>query len=294
MSGFRNWKLRTKVVIPALAIMTVVSVALGFMIYTQQKNLAITQARQTTRAVAAQIAADRATYTQKVVTKLQGEKLDVSFHDMKGLDAANALPLPASFVHLTSGIVDSKGFHTADLVSRWNINPDKGPKSEEVKRALIALEQDPSQTQEIVIDRGADPRFIEVSADIAAAQGCVDCHNSHPASAKHDFRLNDVMGGLVVSVPLAKPLAEASTNAMMLTGGLVGMFALVLFTISAIQWAFISKPLVRLEKAADQISLGELDSPILADSKDEVGNLAKAFERMRVSLSKAMEALERG
>jgi len=292
MFGFKNWKLRSKILLPALVIMVLVSGALGALIYHQQKSLAIAESKNTAQAVAAQIAADRATYTDKVVGKLQAGGSEFVFRDSKTLGDSHALPLPASFVHLTSDIVNSKGFHQADLVSLWNINPDKKPATEDIRRALRALELRPEEPQDIIVDQGADARFIEVTADIASAQGCVDCHNTHPMSKKHDFRLNDVMGGLVISVPLAAPLAEARSNALMLTGGLVGMFALVLLVISTIQLTFISKPLVRLEQAADQISLGELDNPVISESQDEVGNLAKAFERMRVSLSRAMSSLE--
>jgi methyl-accepting chemotaxis protein len=293
MVFFRNWKLRTKVIVPSLIIMLALSAALGDLIYKQEKQSAIAQARQTALAISVQIAADRATYTERVVSKLLGEKSDVSFADMKSLGNAKTLPLPASFVHLTSNIVNARGFHTVDLLSVWNINPDKKPPTEEIRKALDDVARTPDVADELVYDQGKDARFISVTADIASAQGCVDCHNRHPDSKRHDFRLGDVMGGMVVSIPLAKPLADASSNALMLTGGLVGVFGIVLAVISAIQWAFISKPLLRLEKAADEISLGDLETPVVSESSDEVGNLAKAFERMRISLGRAMESLEK-
>ncbi|MEQ1847248.1 MAG: DUF3365 domain-containing protein, partial [Nitrospira sp.] len=31
---------------------------------------------------------------------------------------------------------------------------------------------------------------------------CVTCHNSHPLSPKQDFKLNDVMGGIAITIPL--------------------------------------------------------------------------------------------
>lgn len=291
--GFKNWKLRTKVFVPALLMMAILSVGLSALIYRQQRTTAIAEARQTAETIAVQIAADRSVYTKNVVSKLNAEHADLAFADMKSLSTPKMLPLPASFVHLTSNIVNSKGYHTADLLSLWNINPEKKPQTDDVRRALEELVRNPDQAQEIVIDRGKDARFISVTADVASAQGCVDCHNKMAESPKHDFRLGDVMGGLVISVPLARPLAEASNNAVMLALGLIGVFAVVLLVVSWIQWAFISKPLLRLEHAADQISLGEIETPISVDSKDEVGDLAKAFERMRVSLARAMETLDR-
>jgi methyl-accepting chemotaxis protein len=293
MGGFRNWTLRSKVVVPALFIMLALSVCLGGLIYRQQKQAAISQARQTAQSIAAQIAADRATYTDKVVTKLLGEHADVTFADMKNVGNAKSLPLPASFVHLTSSIVNARGFHTVDLLSLWNINPDKKPSTDDVRRALEDVARTPDQPSEILLDQGRDPRFISVTADVASAQGCVDCHNRHPDSKRRDFRLGDVMGGLVVSIPLAKPLADATNNALTLTAGLAGVFAVVLIMISSIQWTFISKPLLRLEKAADEISLGDLDTPVVSEANDEVGSLAKAFERMRISLARAMDSLDK-
>src|SRR5580704_11486928 len=100
--GFRNWTLRSKTVVPAFALIAILSAALGVLIYHQQKVAVISQARQTAQSIGAQIAADRATYTEKVVQKLNAEHADISFAPMKDVGNPKSLPLPASFVHLTS------------------------------------------------------------------------------------------------------------------------------------------------------------------------------------------------
>jgi hypothetical protein len=46
--------------------------------------------------------------------------------------------------------------------------------------------------------------FQAIYADRAVSQACVDCHNTHPHSPKKDFKLGDVMGGLVIEIPLEK------------------------------------------------------------------------------------------
>jgi HAMP domain-containing protein len=43
--------------------------------------------------------------------------------------------------------------------------------------------------------------------------------------------------------------------------------------------------------AADRISRGDLEEPVGLDSNDELGQLARAIERMRVSLQEGMERL---
>lgn len=55
----------------------------------------------------------------------------------------------------------------------------------------------------------------------------------------------------------------------------------------------IVRPIERLVLAADAISLGQLDTPVVAERNDEIGDLAKALERMRLSLEAAMERLRK-
>ncbi len=55
----------------------------------------------------------------------------------------------------------------------------------------------------------------------------------------------------------------------------------------------IVQPINRLVQAADAISMGDLRQSVTAEANDEVGDLAQALERMRLSLDAAMERLRR-
>lgn len=55
----------------------------------------------------------------------------------------------------------------------------------------------------------------------------------------------------------------------------------------------IVEPLERLATAADAISMGELDTPVVPERNDEIGDLAHSLERMRLSLQAAMARLRR-
>ncbi|MCK5059381.1 MAG: methyl-accepting chemotaxis protein [Candidatus Aminicenantes bacterium] len=52
----------------------------------------------------------------------------------------------------------------------------------------------------------------------------------------------------------------------------------------------ISRPITNLTAVADDISKGEISKPVPKETKDEIGDLAEAFERMRVSLQVMIEA----
>jgi len=53
------------------------------------------------------------------------------------------------------------------------------------------------------------------------------------------------------------------------------------------------RPILELKASADEISRGQLDTPVTIQSTDEIGELARSLERMRASLKAAMIRLNR-
>lgn len=51
----------------------------------------------------------------------------------------------------------------------------------------------------------------------------------------------------------------------------------------------ITRPITNLTRAADDISKGDIAKPVEKETNDEIGDLAEAFERMRISLKVMME-----
>ncbi|MBW2251645.1 MAG: cache and HAMP domain-containing protein [Deltaproteobacteria bacterium] len=69
-----------------------------------------------------------------------------------------------------------------------------------------------------------------------------------------------------------------------------------IFVVSIIAWFFartVVKPITTLTDIAERMSLGELEDEVNIKSKDEIGLLAMAIERMRISLNLAMGRLRR-
>jgi len=52
---------------------------------------------------------------------------------------------------------------------------------------------------------GRDRFFQAIYADRAVSQACVACHNAHLNSPKKDYQLNDVMGGIIITIPVTEP-----------------------------------------------------------------------------------------
>lgn len=88
------------------------------------------------------------------------------------------------------------------LLSKWPINKDNVPKTEVDRTGLDSVAENsskPAYGQETI--RGVK-HFTAVYADVAVSPVCVTCHNAHPNSLRTDFKTGDVMGGVVIRIPL--------------------------------------------------------------------------------------------
>jgi hypothetical protein len=86
--------------------------------------------------------------------------------------------------------------------SLWPINGNYGPQTEAEQAGLEAVAQHPETNYYAEETLGGRSYLTAIYADRAILPCCIECHNQHPQSPRRDFRLNDVMGALVVRVPL--------------------------------------------------------------------------------------------
>jgi len=49
---------------------------------------------------------------------------------------------------------------------------------------------------------GGKRYFTAIYPDKAVSAACVECHNGHAGSPKHDFKVGDAMGGVVIRIAL--------------------------------------------------------------------------------------------
>ena len=149
------------------------------------------------------IESDRTFYTVHVVERLEKQG------GMKAAETWRAdktsLPLPVQFLHEASALARMTGTKVRyRLLSLWPINPDNAPENEGEKTGLEMVRQHPERAFTKTVSIGEQPYFQAIYADRAVTQACINCHNTHQGSPKKDFRINDVMGGLVIEVPLGQ------------------------------------------------------------------------------------------
>jgi hypothetical protein len=150
--------------------------------------------------VHAVIQADRATYTTQVVERMQLRGIVVASENW---EQRGTLPLPVQFLNESARLVaeNQKGV-SFRLISLWPINQRNGPANDFERAGLQEILAQGDRPHTGIITKGGLRYFQAVFADRAISQSCVGCHNAHPESPKTDFKLNDVMGGVVITLPL--------------------------------------------------------------------------------------------
>ena len=148
------------------------------------------------------IQADRKIYTTYVVKRMQEQGIVLAKEDW---ESKNAIPLPAQFLHLSSKLVAESGVGIRfRLISLWPIKRRNGPATEFERKSLEDLKASPDVPQRGIVASGRKKFFQSIYADKAINGACASCHNAHPLSPKRDFRVGDLMGGIVITIPLDK------------------------------------------------------------------------------------------
>ncbi|MFL6573599.1 MAG: DUF3365 domain-containing protein [Burkholderiales bacterium] len=148
-------------------------------------------------------------------------------------------------------------------------------------------------------------RLLYIARPIQIRDGaCLACHSTVDAAPKtlidrygpangFGWKLNEIVGAQVVSVPTDVPTQRARTAFRSFMLSLAGVFVFVAIVLNVMLVYMVIRPVSRLAKLADQASLGNTDVPDFhVRSRDEIRMLADSFNRMKKSVVQAMKMLE--
>jgi protein-histidine pros-kinase len=134
---------------------------------------------------------------------------------------------------------------------------------------------------------------------------CLDCHGA-PAVAPaamiktygrnngFNWKLGETVGAQIVSVPTAVPKSMADQAFRTLMLSLAGVALGTLLLLDLFIAMIVIRPVAQLSAMADEISKGVLTVPELeVRGGDEIALLARSFNRMYLSLVKAIHLLEK-
>jgi protein-histidine pros-kinase len=135
-------------------------------------------------------------------------------------------------------------------------------------------------------------------------EACLSCHGKVSDAPKamlarygesngFGWKLNEVVGAQIVSVPMEVALARAqkTLTTFLLSTGAVLLFIVALLNI--LLYRIVIRPVRKMSTIAHEVSMGKMDMPEYElDGKDEVASLSRSFNRMRRSLVNAMKMID--
>jgi len=277
----RDWSVGIKLLMLTIPLLTAVVVVAMWAV--QMRTSANLQEKivQRARSLHTQIMADRQYYASAIVPRVEalGGSLGEDYRQVHG-----RFPLPATFVREVSEITAKiHGGYTANLISPWAINPDKGVKDQFQRDAFAYLMEHP--TGQFMASDTVEGRAVMriLMGDRAAAQSCVSCHNAHPKSPRHNFKLNDLMGGLEIAIPVDQYLNESRQDLVLTLAGGAGLCLMMAgIVVLGTRWT-VSRPLARLTTKVQAVTGSGERRVAQADavpSGNEVVRLEKTFENM--------------
>jgi methyl-accepting chemotaxis protein len=162
-----------------------------------------------------------------------------------------------------------------------------------------------SNEKELVGERDTPTgRSLYLAHPMRAPKACLGCHSSPevaPASMIRTYgsangfgwKEDDVIAAQIVSVPMALPIGIADSAYKRLLLYLIAVFVLTIIAIDTLLVMIVIRPVRRLAEQANRISKGETNLPELpAKGNDEIADVTRSFNRMYVSLAKALQLLE--
>ena len=147
-------------------------------------------------------------------------------------------------------------------------------------------------------------RILSVSQPIVIHDPvCLTCHSTPSAAPAtmvdlygpdHGFnwKLNEVLGAQIVSVPMRVPLEMANRTFFTVMVGLAAVFLVMVILLNLMLHTVIIRPVRTIAATANNVSLGNMDAPeVVVRGRDEIASLAGSFNRMRRSLANALKML---
>jgi protein-histidine pros-kinase len=133
---------------------------------------------------------------------------------------------------------------------------------------------------------------------------CLACHSTPdvaPASMielygeEHGFgwKLNEIVGAQIVSVPLSLTIARAQKEIFIFMGIVAATYLMIGVIMNLLLNIFVVKPVKQMSDYATEVSMGSLDTPELNfKGRDEISSLSKSFNRMQRSLKSAVAMIQ--
>lgn len=282
-------KLSTRLFAPLVFIVILVFVVLLTYVPSVTKQHTVDSAISSAKDTVKQYKKIRGYYTKNVIKKVVASGALKPHYEHQGI--AGNIPLPATFIHDLSNELSQADIVSIKLYSPFPFpNRANGSLDRFGQKAWDELKRNPAKSvTSLESVQGKDVVRVAV-ADTMVAQGCVDCHNTHPDTPKNDWKLNDVRGILEVQVPIGEQLESANSLNYTIAGIVIISLSITIALLFFMFRQLISSRLRSVSGALSDIAQGDgdLSQRLNEHPKDEIGDVAAAFNHLMQQLTDSL------
>jgi methyl-accepting chemotaxis protein len=279
MLGIKSGSLFWRLALPVIILFTITIIVLSIYIPNQIEHRVIEGATSASKQTAKQFKVLRKYYVQNILKKVKAGSDMKPAINHKG--NPNAFPLPATMIHDLSELLKNEGT-TVNLYSAYPFPNRKSRVLDTFQsEAWDFLVKNPKSIYVKEAKRQGKVIVRVAVADTMVAQGCVNCHNSHPDTPRTGWKLGDVRGILEINNDISEQVAASKVTGNKIISILI---FILLFIVAAIYYVYkfaIAKKLSALDKSINDLAAGSSDlTQRLDDSgNDEIASLAKGFNK---------------
>jgi len=145
---------------------------------------------------------------------------------------------------------------------------------------------------------------LYLARPMAVGPSCMECHSTpnvapvamikkYGSANGFGWNLDQILTAQIVSVPMSVPIEVAGKAFRHLLFFLIATFVVTILALDAALYLLVIRPLHKVCRRADRISKGEFEIPELrVHGRDEIADMTASFNRMHMSLAKALKMLE--
>lgn len=161
----------------------------------------------------------------------------------------------------------------------------------------------PEKEEVSLVRSTATGPMLELARPLVNKPACMECHSTAASAPESMIALygsangfgwkpGEIIGAQIVSVPVADSAVRASHIRSLFVIPFLAFMALLFVSVNVLLSLVVIRPIERMAKTAEAISLGEINTPEYRyGGSDQIGRLAASFNRMHRSLVEAFRMM---
>ena len=216
-------------------------------------------------------------------------------------------PQSVPFYAATQNFLRLRARHPEYMYKEATLNPmNPRDRAADWESDIIQRFRGDAHAREMVGERDTPMgKSLYLARPIRNEAQCSTCH-SNPSAAPRTliarygsdngfgWQDQEVVGAQIVSVPFANAAANADRAFQAFMVSLASVFVAVFLVVNAVLYLLVVRPVRQIARVADRLSLGDLSAEDFSRrGAKEIASLVRSFNRMRKSLEKALQLLEK-